>query len=351
MAERSCYESVDHRDDCVDPPEGSFEPVRWGLPLVLFLLTVVSTFFVGVVSYVNARFPAEAVRAAVSNGAYFLAGGLILRWLGKGWVYAVPLLGILLSHELGHYLMARRHRIPASLPMFIPVPVPPFGTMGAVIKMRARIRSRDALLDIGAAGPLAGLVVAIPVTYVGLCLSPVRPVVRQGAWFQEGTSLLYGLLKYLAKGSIPDGYDVFLHPVAMAGWVGLFVTMLNLIPYGQLDGGHVAYALFQRLHDRYARLILPALVMLGVGTGLYWGTVLDREHRDPWVFGTGYTQGFNWLMFAFLIWLLHRGTGGRHPPTDPGPLSPLRRVVSILTLVLFGMLFMPVPLRLEVYPS
>src|SRR5262249_32170607 len=134
----------------------------------------------------------------------------------------------------------------------------------------------------------------------------------------EGTSVLYALLKWLAKGVILPSHDVYLHPVAMAGWVGLFVTMINLIPYGQLDGGHVAYALFTRTHDRFARYIPWALLALGVGTGLYWGSVLASEHRDPWSFGTGYTQGFNWFMFAALITLLHRGTGGRHPPTDPG---------------------------------
>jgi membrane-associated protease RseP (regulator of RpoE activity) len=227
------------------------------------------------------------------------------------------------------------------------VPLPPFGTMGAVIKMRGRIRTRDALLDIGAAGPLAGIAVAVPVTYVGLLLSPVRPLERHGAWTQEGTSLLYAALKYLAKGPIPANHDVFLHPVAMAGWVGMFVTMINLIPYGQLDGGHVAYALLQRLHDRYGRLILWVLVALGIGTGVYWGHMLARVHRDPWAFGTGYTQGFNWFVFAFLIWALHRGTGGRHPPTDPSTLSPVRRIVAVATLALFALLFMPVPLRSE----
>jgi membrane-associated protease RseP (regulator of RpoE activity) len=334
-------------DQSVAAHEAEPERIRWRLPLLLFVLTVCSTFYIGVTSYVGTDFPSASVQTALQQGAWLRGAGEALRWLARGWQYAVPLLAILLCHEFGHYLMARRHRVPVSLPLFIPVPVPPFGTMGAVIKMRGRIRTRDALLDIGAAGPLAGLLVAIPVTFVGLLLSTVQPIERQGAWTQEGTSLLYGLLKFLAKGPIPADHDVFLHPVAMAGWVGLFVTMINLIPYGQLDGGHVAYSLLQRLHDRYARFILWVLVALGIGTGLYWGLLLSRESRDPWQFGSGYTQGFNWFVFAFLIWALHRGTGGRHPPTDPSTLSPARRLVAIVTLALFGLLFMPVPLRIE----
>lgn len=327
------------------------EPVRWRMPLVLFLLTLLSTFWIGVVTYVDAPFPEDAMRSAMRCRHWGHAVWLLVTWLARGWPYALPLLGILLCHEFGHYFMARRHRVPASLPMFLPVPLPPFGTMGAVIRMRGRIRTNDALLDIGAAGPLAGVLVAIPVTFVGLLMSPVKPVPRVGVVTQEGTSLLYALLKYLAKGPIPAGYDVFLHPVAMAGWVGLFVTMINLIPYGQLDGGHIAYALLGRYHDRYARHVITALITLGVATGLYWGRVLSREHRDPWSFGTGYTQGFNWFLFALLVWGLHRGTRGQHPPTDPGPLSKGRRAIAVMMLALFALLFMPVPLRVESYPD
>jgi membrane-associated protease RseP (regulator of RpoE activity) len=162
---------------------------------------------------------------------------------------------------------------------------------------------------------------------------------------QEGTSVLYALLKHFAKGAIPADHDVLLHPMAKAGWVGMFVTMINLIPYGQLDGGHVAYALLQHVHDKFARWVIAALLALGVGTGIYWGRALAAQHHDPWVFGAGYTQGFNWFVFAFLVWVMHRGTRGLHPPTDEGALSPTRKIVAVCTLALFGLLFMPVPLR------
>ena len=329
--------------------EGDDEPIRWALPLTLFLLTLGSTFFVGALSQDDVAYPASALGAAWRHRHAVQSLAIWLRWLSSGWSYALPLLGILLCHEFGHYIMARRHHVSATLPMFIPVPMPPFGTLGAVIKMRGRIRTRDALLDIGAAGPLAGIIIALPVTYIGLRLSPIVPIVHSGAWTQEGTSILYALLKLLAKGPIPADHDVMLHPMAKAGWVGMFVTMINLIPYGQLDGGHVAYALLDRIHDRFARFVIGCLVALGLGTGLYWGRVLTHEHRDPWTFGTGYTQGFNWFMFGFLIWLMHRGTQGRHPPTDPGTLSHRRRIVAIITLALFALLFMPVPLRMDVY--
>ena len=321
------------------------EPLRWRVPLLLFVLTLLSTFYIGADSRDDVAYPAAAIEALRHDHRYVAVASLALRWLASGWSYAIPLLSILLCHEFGHYLMARRHRVAATLPMFIPVPFPPFGTLGAVIKMRDRIATRDALLDIGAAGPLAGIIVAIPITFIGLRLSPVLPNPPTGEWAQEGTSVLYGLLKYVAKGTIAGDHDVLLHPMAKAGWVGMFVTMINLIPYGQLDGGHVAYALLHHVHDRVARWILAALVALGIGTGLYWGRALTAMNRDPWVFGMGYTQGFNWFVFAFLVWFMHRGTNGLHPPTDDGLLSPRRRIVAIATLALFVVLFMPVPLR------
>ncbi len=327
--------------------EWTDEAPRWALAGTLFALTVISTLFIGVAGYVDVPYPRRAIHVLASHGHPIRAAFEAVRWLSAGWPFALPLMSILLCHEAGHYIACRIHRVPASLPMFIPLPLPPFGTMGAVIRMRERIRSRNVLLDVGASGPLAGLAIAIPVTWLGLRLSPVRIVERHGNWSQEGTSILYEALKWLAKGSIPAGHDVFLHPVAMAGWTGLFLTMINLIPYGQLDGGHVAYSLLGRAHDRLVRVIPPALAALGVGTGIYWGRFLRSEHRDPWVIGTGYTQGLSWFVFAAFIMLMHRNSRGRHPPTDDGTLSRSRQVVAIATLLLFVVLFMPVPLRVE----
>ncbi len=171
-----------------------------------------------------------------------------------GATFATALLAILLTHEFGHYFAARWHGVPASLPYFIPLPLlSPFGTMGAVISMPERIRSRNALLDIGASGPLAGLAVALPVLVFGLLESPIRPISGEG--LQEGQSLLYLLIKRVVLGPIPAGHDVFLTPLAFAGWSGLFVTALNLIPIGQLDGGHVLYALLGPRANRVARAL------------------------------------------------------------------------------------------------
>lgn len=291
-------------------------PAPWS-NLLLFLATICSTFSVGA--------------AMVDAGPWY-----------RGWVFAVPLLTILVTHELGHWIQARRYRVDASLPYFIPLPLPPIGTMGAIISMRGRIRSRDALFDIGASGPLAGLAVAIPILMLGLTWSPVLPIPEHGT--DEGQCLLYLLLKRVVLGRIPDGYDVFLHPTAFAGWVGLFMTMLNLIPVGQLDGGHVAYALFGKKQDRASRWAHRGLLVVAALDALYMAVRATRAHR-PWgeVFESAAT-GLNWLVWFGVLWLLTRGPRAAHPPTDDETLSPTRRVIAFATLVLFVLLFMPIPL-------
>jgi membrane-associated protease RseP (regulator of RpoE activity) len=193
------------------------------VPLLLYLATCGSVLWTGS-GYANGHTPAT------------------LGELGQGWSYALSLMSILTCHEFGHYIAARRHGVAASLPYFLPLPLlSPFGTLGAVITMPP-IRGRNALLDVGAAGPLAGLALAIPVLWKGLSLSVVAPSLTSN-YVQEGKSVLYWLLQRAVWGPIPDGYDVVLHPMALAGWVGLFITMINLIPWGQLDGGHIAYRL------------------------------------------------------------------------------------------------------------
>lgn len=344
MNDETSLPKVDRVED--DAPE----PLRWKRAVFFFALTVLSTFFVGAMTYVDAPLPLEAIVAALRAGQVATALSLTARFLVRGWTYAVPLLTILVCHELGHFLAARYHGVPASLPTFIPLPLPPLGTLGAVIRLPRRIRRRDALLDVGAAGPLAGLLVAIPTTYVGLRLSQVRPVLTHGEWLEEGTSLLYGLLKLAAKGSLPSGHEIVLHPTAMAGWVALLITMLNLIPYGQLDGGHVSYALLRDKSRIVARGVLLVLVLLGVGVGLFYGPLARQAGKNPWILGTGYTQGLNWFVFALMVWVLHRGEGSLHPPTDPGPLSRGRRVIAIVTLAFAVLLFTPVPLRVVIAP-
>lgn len=309
----------------LEPPP---RPRDWRINATLFVLTVLSVFATGGRVF----------------GAHFDTIGQFVRALRSGWTFAVPLLAILIVHEFGHYIAARIHRVDASLPYFLPLPVLSlFGTMGAIIAMRGRIRSRNALLDIGASGPLAGLLVALPVLALGLSLSPVGPA-PTGHYDQEGQSLLYLALKRIVLGPIPDGYDVNLHPTAFAGWAGLLLTMLNLLPWGQLDGGHVAYALFGARQNQFARLFRGALLPLflyNAATSVL-PVALGRSSQ-------GYEQAiFNsifWLIWYVLLGLVARFSGGAtHPPTEPGDLSPVRRVVAAVTLVLFVLLFMPTPL-------
>jgi membrane-associated protease RseP (regulator of RpoE activity) len=166
------------------------------------------------------------------------------------------LLAILLAHEFGHYIAARLHKVDASLPFFIPLPIlSPFGTMGAVIRMRSVIPTRRALFDIGAAGPLAGLTLAIPLYAWGAAHSNVQPLDVTGGGLQLGDSLLTRLLGYVFAPPIPPGSDLMLSPVAFAAWAGMFVTMINLLPVGQLDGGHVAFALFGPRQNRIAQWV------------------------------------------------------------------------------------------------
>ena len=293
----------------VEAPQ-AIEPTAWQrvrLNLLLFVLTVASVYFT------------------------------------VGLSFMLCLLAILLAHEFGHYFAARYHRVPASLPYFIPLPfVSPFGTAGAVISMRGAIRSRNALLDIGASGPLAGMVVALPVLAWGLAHSNVT--VSTPPYWQEGQSLLYLFMKWLVLGPIPAGHDVSLHPVAEAGWAGLFVTMINLLPFGQLDGGHVSYALFGERQNRFAPWIRRALIPLFLYNAVSFTApmLLGTAKPDWW---NALNNSLFWLMWFGVLGLLARFSGGTdHPPCERGELSPWRRWVAWLSLALFVVLFMPTPL-------
>ena len=282
------------------------------LAAVLFALTCVSTTWVG----------------SWNDGS----------WL-TGLAFSAPLMAILLAHEFGHYVAARIHRVPASLPLFIPMPISQIGTMGAVILMCERIGSRNALLDIGAAGPLAGMAVALPVLAYGIAQSPVAEL-GTGPYLQEGHSLLYVAMLYALKGPFPAGQDIMLGPTGFAGWVGLMVTMINLIPSLQLDGGHIAYALFGERYDGVSRVVRRGLLPLSIAVGLAYGLPeLAAGKLDHAL--DGLMAGFPWLLWWGLLTMFARGGGPEHPRTDPGPLSPGRRWLARLTLLLFVLLFMP----------
>jgi membrane-associated protease RseP (regulator of RpoE activity) len=285
------------------------ETRRSGLNLLLFGLTLLSTLAAG--SIVAGSFP-------------FLTFNPLLQpmRLLDGVPFAFTLLAILGTHEFGHYFTARYHGASVSLPFFIPAPPPIFlfGTLGAVIRMRSPARDRNSLFDIAVAGPLAGLVVALPLLLLGLSWSRVGMVLPEHAGLTFGDSVLMRFLTWLVFGPIPPGMDVFVHPVALAGWVGLFVTALNLFPVGQLDGGRIAYALFGPFHRQISIATFVGLMALGA------------------VFRSG-----NWIVFGTLILLL---MGFHHAPPldDLTPLTRRRYALGVFCLILLVLLIPPVPI-------
>jgi membrane-associated protease RseP (regulator of RpoE activity) len=295
----------------------------------LFLLTCLTTVTCGATGIGDPKTIARIFGLLVSacfESFYGVAGKAFPDFLVvilNGVCFAVPLLGILTVHEFGHYFAALRHRVTATLPFYIPVPMG-IGTMGAVIGLRSPMVHRRTVLDIGIAGPLAGFAVALPVFAYGISLSTVEPLARYHGMtlFQEGKSLLYLGLLWVLKGPIPAGHDIMLHPFAWAGWFGLFVTALNLIPVGQLDGGHVVYAMFGERHRKVARLVFVALL----GLIIVW---------EGYIFFT--------LLLFFLVKL-------DHPPAidDRIELDARRFCLGWLALLVFALTFVPVPMRILV---
>ena len=322
--------------------DGVFEPKpsnSW-VNLILFLFTLFSVIFAGAMYSYDGPLPESGALDQIL---------VLLRNLDSGIPFGLSILAILLAHEFGHYLMARYHKSDVTLPYFIPLPISPFGTMGAFIQLKSPPKNRRTLHDIGVAGPLAGLVVAIPILFIGLALSPVEPIdpilSDQGALIVEGNSIFYLAAKYIVHGELlpaPATYgdvspvvywlqyfftgnpapfgarDVLMHPLAWAGWAGLLVTALNLIPAGQLDGGHALYVLV----GRNARRVLP-FILIGLGLlGLSWP---------------------GWWLWVALIFLL----GRRHaePLDQITKLDPKRKTIAILVLVIFVLVFIPIPLQ------
>jgi membrane-associated protease RseP (regulator of RpoE activity) len=277
---------------------------------VLFVLTLLSVVFIG----------------ALNEGGQPLhrPADLIL-----GLPFAGTLLGILTAHELSHYFVGRRYGSPVSLPYFIPLPLNILGTMGAVITQKGPMRSRKALFDIGIAGPIGGLVVAIPLLFLGLLLSDVQPLPQNQAYYLEGNSLLYFLAKWIVFGRpLPaGGVDVMLHPVAFAAWAGLMVTALNLFPVGQFDGGHVTYAMFGRTAWTIARVF--------VGMMITWGIILNFMGNEA---------GWTWVVWGGLGFLM----GVRHPAplNDVTPLDSMRRWIGWGVVIIFILTLVPIPLTI-----
>ncbi|MCQ3929161.1 MAG: site-2 protease family protein [Chloroflexi bacterium] len=241
--------------------------------------------------------------------------------LWEGWPYALSLMLILGAHELGHYFMARRYRVNATLPYFIPMPVG-FGTLGAIILFRSPIKNRKVLFDVGAAGPLAGLVFAIPILIIGLATSDIKEIPKNENITREGNSLLYAAAKIVIFGRfVPDGdEDVYINQLAMAGWTGLLVTALNLVPLGQLDGGHVIYTLFGR---RVRKLYVPVVAIFVTLTVLV---------------------SLSWAIWTLLLILF----GWQHPAPldDVTPLDRRRRLIGYIALIIFVLVFVPNPIQI-----
>ena len=266
--------------------------------LILFILTIFTTLLAG----------------AIMEGVNPMKNPL---GIIQGWPFSVTLMLILGFHEFGHYYFARKHHVNATLPYFIPAPTF-IGTFGAFIKIKSPIYRKDALLQIGAAGPIAGFIVAVPALIIGLSLSQIVEISSADIGITLGDSILIKFLTAVIFPSLSSTQDVMLHPIAFAGWIGLLVTMLNLLPIGQLDGGHIAYAMLGRKHDKVAKFALLALIPMGL-------------------------LSLNWLVWAVLILVLMRTT--KHPPVHDvdAPLSTLNKRIGYACLAIFILCFIPIP--------
>jgi membrane-associated protease RseP (regulator of RpoE activity) len=288
----------------------------------------------------------ERVRRVVVHGGLFVACCVTTTLVG-GFAFGATLMAILACHELGHYIAARVRGVDVSLPYFIPLPpIATLGTLGAVIRMGKPIEDRNALFDVGAAGPIAGLVVAIPLLAVGLSLSTVGPSPADGS--QEGNSILYALMKYAVLGRwLPgDGVDVQLHPMAFAAWVGLLVTMINLMPIGQLDGGHVARAALGQSHERWSARLHVLLPVIGAVVFAVMLAVALHAGR-PLLSAVNYAKdgAVPWLVWTLMLAWMRRSSGEYHPPVGDKPLDPVRRALAFGMLLVFVLIATPVPFR------
>jgi membrane-associated protease RseP (regulator of RpoE activity) len=293
-----------------------FAEKRVWLNILLFAVTAVSTFIVGFswsIGYKYADIIAQDPDL-VPTPVMVLNPEVVALSLG----YAVVLIIILLGHELGHFLACQYYNIDATLPYFIPAPTL-IGTMGAFIRIRSPITKKQQLFDIGIAGPLTSFILSIPAVFFGLYLSKAVPS------FPEGESLVFGdplLLKFVGniffKG-IPGGYDIVPHPIAFAGWVGILVTALNLFPVGQLDGGHVVYAIFGKKSLKLAPYILGIFILMGI---FFW---------------------IGWFVWALLIYFL----GLKHPHIydEDKSLSAGRKLLGVAVLIIFILSFTPDPIK------
>lgn len=295
------------------PPQQKFQD-RPYVHLLLLLMTLATTTCSGAGHYQSFRVGFSSAPSDLST-TQAIVGGL---W------YSLTILAILGCHELGHYLACRYYDVDASRPFFLPVPLPLTGTLGAFIRIRDPIPSKRMLFDIGIAGPIAGFLVAVPALVIGMAMSTVieLPDPLPPLTMYLGEPLLYKAVSWLFWGLPPDGYSVNMHPMAFAAWFGLLATALNLFPIGQLDGGHISYAVLGRRSSHLTLVMIAAAVVLS-----YFST--------SWVVWTG-------LTIVMLVIF-----GRHHPRTvdEAIPLDPVRRWLALFALVMFILCFTPVPIE------
>ena len=287
------------------------DPFPW-LNVILFLATGFTTLFMGTLFMVS-----------FEQDPSFAPGGILqLMWqepktLLRGLPFSLAIMSILLAHEMGHYLTCRYYGISATLPYFIPAPTL-VGTFGAFIRIRSPIQHKAALLDVGVAGPIAGFVLSVPILAVALAKPRYVNSESVDGLLSLGEPLIFKIVAFLMGVVPPPGMEPLLHPIGFAAWIGFLLTTLNLIPVGQLDGGHIAYALFGRFHKRISQLFLFALLPLGI---FFWP---------------------GWIVWIFLLALM----GSRHPPTldDSLPLERRHVVLGWVALAMFVLCFTPVPM-------
>ena len=292
---------------------------RIWLNIVLFVLTIFSTLFVGISLSISFKYP-EVLAQNPPSVLDLVEKLRDPQVISLSIIYVVVLLGILLGHEMGHFLTCRYYKINATLPYFIPAPTL-IGTFGAFIKIKSPITRKQQLFDIGVAGPLTGFILSVPALVYGLSLSKaVPPIARDEVFvYVFGEPLILKFFGAMIFKNIPPDYSVYLHPVAFAGWVGILVTALNLFPFGQLDGGHISYALFGKKSRNLTRFFLGVFIAMGI---FFW---------------------VGWFIWAFLLLFM----GLKHPQVqDEGAhLSPGRKFISYVVILIFILCFIPDPIK------
>jgi membrane-associated protease RseP (regulator of RpoE activity) len=298
------------------PPRPKFQH-RYTRHALLFLATLAMTTYVGIDNYLGwASFHLSTIQLMrVQSWGWGTA-------LAHGLWYSLPLLVILGAHEFGHYAYCRRHNVDATLPYFIPGPPVLTGTFGAVIRIREAFPSKKALFDIGVAGPIAGFLALLPFLYFGMNMSAAVKIAPSPNTIHFGDPLLLKAVAWLHFGPLPPGFDVVLHPMGFAAWWGMLATALNLLPFGQLDGGHIAYAVLGRRSGWVSIATLTAVVMLTL-------------------------VSLSWISMTLLLLIMAFFLGFRHPRIlDEGtPLDGRRRLVALFALVIFILCFTPVPIE------